>query len=269
MTDLLIQIINYNTKAYLANCLATLLSDLESFNHVFRICVLDNNSSDDLSDLRSEYGSDFVTFVNSGKNLGFGGGHNYISKLCESRVTLILNSDIFITEKNTVGRLYDRLLRSDGYSVIGPRLVLDDNSQQEFDHGELRGIMAAVKNNYGASYWKERNSETEAAWVSGAVFMCSTDVFRSVDGFDERFFLYKEEEDLCKRIREDGGRILYYPEVTVKHIGHVVARRDEHFSNSMNYYIEKHYKHKLSYKLLNAAKSARDLLFFGKVRERK
>ncbi len=268
MLDLLIQIINYNTKKYLEQCLESLFMDIADIGINYKVVVLDNNSDDDLSDLQKKYEYSRISFVKSEINYGFGGGHNAISQIEESRYMLILNSDLMFIEKNSVKRLYDRLKENDRYSVIGPRLVVEDNSQQEFDHGELRGIASWVKNNYGSSYWKPRKSQTEAAWVSVAVFMCSTAVFKHVGGFDEKFFLYKEEEDLCRRIRDNGHRILYYPEVTVMHIGHVVARRSKHFTDSMNYYIEKHFKNKLSYKILNAVKVTKDLALYGKIRER-
>ena len=268
MLDLLIQIVNYNTKRYLEQCLESLFSDLANIEINYKIIVLDNNSADDLSDLRKKHEHQNISFVKSEINYGFGGGHNAISNIAASKYMLILNSDLLFIEDNSVKRLYERLNNDNGFSVIGPRLVVEDKSQQEFDHGELRGIASWIKNNYGSSYWKPRSSQAEAAWVSGAVFMCSTAVFKTVGGFDEKFFLYKEEEDLCKRIRENGYRILYYPEVTVMHIGHVVAQRSKHFTDSMNYYIEKHFKNKFSYKILNAFKVARDMALYGKIRER-
>lgn len=266
--DLLIQIINYNTKDYLADCLLSLFEDIENSGINYKIIVLDNNSNDDLEDLKIRYGNRSVEFCKSEKNLGFGGGHNYIAKMENSRYNLILNSDIKFIEADSVLRLYERILNS-GYKVIGPGLVIEDFTRQEFDHGELYGILPRLKNSFGSSYWKPRKTEADAAWVSGAVLMIESKVFKELNGFDENFFLYKEEEDLCKRILLAGYKILYYPEVTVMHIGHVVARRSEHFGKSMNYYLDKHFKNKLSYKILNNLKIVRDIIFYREIRERK
>ena len=271
--DLLIQIINYNTKAYLKTCLESLLSDvkdLKQSNINYKIIILDNNSNDDLKELEQLYSNSNsnVSFHYSKKNLGFGGGHNYISTLEDSKYLLILNSDIKFIEKNSVKRLYDSLINNPAYKVAGPKLVEEDLLQQKFDHGELQGVTAWIKNNYGSSYWKPRQEQAEAAWVSGAVFMIETQLFRDLKGFDENFFLYKEEEDLCKRIRDKGEKILYNPAVSVMHYGHVVAKRSEHFSNSMNYYLDKHFRNNLSYKILHSFKVIRDLTLHGKVKER-
>jgi len=266
--DILIQIINYNTKQYLASCLEGLFSDLENSDLSYKVIVLDNNSDDKLDDLMLKFLNSNVEFIESDANLGFGGGHNFISKKEKCRYNLILNSDIKFIQAGTVSGLYNRILNSE-YSVIGPKLVLEDFTAQQFDHGELYGIMSRLKNSYGSSYWKQRSDEAEAAWVSGAVFMIESEVFHKLNGFDENFFLYKEEEELCKRVSMSGHKILYYPEVKVMHIGHVVARREEHFSNSMNYYLEKHFRNKLSYKILNNLKIIKDMILYREVRERK
>lgn len=266
--DILIQIINYNTRKYLETCLESLFNDLKGSDLNYKIIVLDNNSSDNLEDLRKLYESKSISFYKSEKNLGFGGGHNFISGLEDSRYILILNSDIKFIEKNSVKRLYEKLIESDRYKVSGPKLVEEDMNPQKFDHGEIQGVSSWIKNNYGSSYWKERDTEAEAAWVSGAVFLIERDLFENIKGFDENFFLYKEEEDLCKRIRDAGEKILYDPNVRVMHYGHVVAKRSEHFSNSMNYYLDKHFRNNVSYKIINAVKIAKDLAVYGKVRER-
>ncbi|MDQ3021781.1 MAG: glycosyltransferase [Bacteroidota bacterium] len=266
--DLLIQIINYNTKRYLEICLKSLFNDLIDSDINYKIIVLDNNSNDNLSDIKQMCPDKNISFEYSKENLGFGGGHNYISTLTNSKYILILNSDIKFIERNSVKRLFDGIINT-RYKVTGPKLVEEDLAQQKFDHGELYGINSIIKNNYGSSYWRPRQKPVEAAWVSGAVFMIETKLFRDVKGFDQKFFLYKEEEDLCKRIRNEGEKILYNPTISVMHFGHVVAKRSEHFSDSMNYYLDKHFRKNLSYKLLHSLKVIKDLTLHGKVKDRK
>lgn len=267
-TDILIQIVNYNTRKYLDICLVSLFKDLKNFKASFEIIILDNNSNDNLGDLEEKFKDENVSFYYSDKNLGFGGGHNYISRLKKSKYIFILNSDIKFIQENSTLRLYEALINSNGYKIIGPRLVTEDLTQQPFDHGEIFGFMSWMKNSYGASYWKPRSKPAESAWVSGAAFMIESELFNHIGGFDETFFLYKEEEDLCKSARDTGSKILYYPAVSIMHYGHVVAKRSQHFSDSMNYYIKKHYSKNFSYKLLNTIKVVRDLLFYGKIKER-
>jgi N-acetylglucosaminyl-diphospho-decaprenol L-rhamnosyltransferase len=256
--DLLIQIINYKTKDYLADCLESLFNDLGGMDINYKIIILDNASGDDLSEMENKYKNKNFSVHYSNVNYGFGGGHNFLSTTEDSEYILILNPDILFIEGSSIKRLYERIKKDREYAVIGPRLVVEDRTQQPFDHGELFGAIAWIKNNAAGACWRERNNESESAWVAGTVFLIRRDAFECVHGFDEIFFLYKEEEDLCLRLREKGYKVLYYPCVSVLHIGHVVAKRDLHFDNSMKYYIEKHFKNKLSYKVLSAIKSVRN-----------
>ena len=67
------------------------------------------------------------------------------------------------------------------------------------------------------------------------------DAFAAVDGFDEQLFLYKEDEDLCLRVRDGGGQVLYEPVVVVRHHGSVVADRQDALGKASSYYFAKHF----------------------------
>jgi GT2 family glycosyltransferase len=87
--------------------------------------------------------------------------------------------------------------------------------------------------------FSERLVLGEVAWVSGAALLMQRSTFNEIDGFDENFFLYKEEEDLCLRIRKKGHSVLYDPNVKILHFGSVVAFKDKYFAASLAYYREK------------------------------
>jgi GT2 family glycosyltransferase len=91
--DLSIQIINYNTKKYLAICLESILNDLKKSTLKFSISILNNNSKEDLADLKDKFKQKNIFFYSSKKNLGFGGGHDYLaqrSKYLKSSVDYFL-----------------------------------------------------------------------------------------------------------------------------------------------------------------------------------
>jgi len=71
-----------------------------------------------------------------------------------------------------------------------------------------------------------------------------------VGGFDEQFFLYKEEEDLCLRIRQEGLEIIYVPSIRAMHYGSVVASKDEYMPRSNRYFTEKHFVKKWYYPIV-------------------
>ena len=80
---------------------------------------------------------------------------------------------------------------------------------------------------------------------AGVVLRDDRDSFTQANGFDERYFLYKEEVDLCLRIRRAGKRVRYEPAVRVSHIGSVVAeRRPDHFRPSIDHYVQKNFPHR-------------------------
>lgn len=240
MIDISIQIVNYNTKKYLFTCIEDAISDLAGTKISYEILVIDNNSQDDLSDLEDKYKDSQVKFFYSKENKGFGAGHNFLSKKTESEYLLILNSDIEFLEKNTISRLLCEIKSNKKIKVIGPKLLTSENKPQEWDHGELRGLRAWIANKMGGSYWKIRQKVMASAWVSGAFFLIRSDIFKDVGGFDENFFLYKEEEDLCLRIRKMGGQIVYEPDVKVMHYGSVVASKDKFMNQSSQYFDSKH-----------------------------
>lgn len=241
--DITIQLVNYNTKNYLEACLDGLIKDLDGGVIRWEALVLDNASSDDLSGLQEKYKNAPIRFLHSEKNVGFGGGHNILAREAQGEYILLLNPDIEFIEQNTIKRLLDAI-KEKGIVVIGPRLITKEGVTQAWDHGELKGFKAWIENNKGDSYWEERKVPGTVAWVSGAAFLIKLSVFKETGGFDEHFFLYKEEEELSLRLREKGYVIWYEPTISILHIGSVVAKKDDHMAASKEYYIKKHFKRK-------------------------
>ena len=237
-TDVAVQIINYATKAYLGRCLATVERDLDGSSLDARVLVLENDSADDLTDLESAHPA--VAFHRAPRNLGFGGGHNWLAERHDARVILLLNPDSELVEPLTIERLLAVLDADPGLAAVGPRLVGEDGGAQTWDHGELTGVRAAIARAAGHSHYRPRAESTDVAWVSGASALVARGQFDAVGGFDPEFFLYKEEEDLFLRIRRGGGRIRYEPGVRVLHHGSVSARRGPQLQASVERYRRKH-----------------------------
>jgi GT2 family glycosyltransferase len=249
--DLAVQIVNFNTKAYLAPCLESVVAAIARGGHDARVLVLDNGSGDDLSDLAERFG-DAVAFHASAVNLGFGGGQNRLAAATRSRHICFLNPDIVMPDGADVFGPLLAALAEPGVAVAGPMLVGDDGMPQRWDHGELTGLRARVSNAAGEAYWRPRRERADVAWVSGACMLVRRDAFEAAGGFDERYFLYKEEEDLCLQIRHAGGRVVYEPSVRVFHAGSVVAeRRREHFDPSVEHYRAKNFPHRWRRRLLH------------------
>ena len=234
--DLAVQIVNYRTKAHLGPCLRAVLDDLPSTALSHRVYVLDNASGDDLSDLAAAHPE--VEFATAERNDGFGAGHNALAARHDARVLLLLNPDALVTP-GTVAGLY-ALLAEPGVAVAGPRLTAEDGRVHGWDHGELRGGRARLAAAAGHSHARERDTRADVAWVSGACAAVSHAWFDVVGGFDPGFFLYKEEEDLCLRMRRLGARIVYEPALRAVHHESVTGARSEHLTASVRRYRDKH-----------------------------
>lgn len=252
MIDIAIQIVNYKTKKYLLKCVEDVLNDLKDCDLSYMINVLDNNSGDDLSDLKNifSHSSEKINVYYSDKNLGFGGGHNLLNEKCNARYLLLLNPDVEIIEKDSIIRLIKKAEELD-VSVVGPKLVNKNEEVQAWDHGELFGLRAWIANNAGSAFWHDRDDIGEVAWVSGAVFLIKKNIFEKIGRFDENFFLYKEEEDLCVSIRKLDEKVIYDPTIRFMHINSVVAKKEIHMPASAEYYNKKHHKNSLKRSILN------------------
>lgn len=251
--QLAVQLVNYRTRRYLERCLASVVSDLGSdgaggFN--YEINLLDNASGEDLEPLAAGLAN--CRAFSAIENLGFGGGHNLLAGRTDAPYLLILNPDVEVVAPGSIARLIGLLAEDDRVKVAGPKLLEADGRPQPYDHGRLRGLRATIALNGGHSYWRSTDVRQEVAWVSGAAMMIERAAFAAVGGFDARLFLYKEDEDLCLRVRQAGGAVLYEPAVAMRHHGGVVADRHRELAAATRYFFAKHYAHRRSRKAFAA-----------------
>jgi GT2 family glycosyltransferase len=134
--------------------------------------------------------------------------------------------------------------------VVGPQLVSPDLRPQRWDHGERDGWIARVAQRTGNSFWRRRSRPTRAAWIAGAACLVDKRWFDKLGGFDEQFFLYKEDEDFCYRVRAAGGHVVYDPTISVLHHCGVVAKKSDHLRKSTDYFLAKHFKDRVGYAAL-------------------
>jgi len=235
-----VQIVNYRTRRYLERCVETVVSDLRSSSVRYEINLLDNASGEDLADVAASVTG--ARAFSSDVNLGFGGGHNLLARQTEAPYLVILNPDVEFVARGSIERLVRLVAGDDRVAAAGPKLIAPDGKAQPYDHGRLRGVRAAIALRGGHAYWRETEVRQEVAWVSGAAMVVEHAAFTGVDGFDERLFLYKEDEDLCLRLRDAGGGVIYEPAVRVLHHESVVADRHREMAGASRYYFEKHFR---------------------------
>lgn len=224
--DLVIIIVNYNTKGHLQACLHSLCDARTTCSH--QIVVVDNGSSDSSVELfRTEWPD--VRLIELGENVGFGPANNLGIQATRSDLVLFLNSDT-VVPPGAVDRLVRHLRDAPDVTAVGPRLV-DADGYPELSFGpmitpwveawqKLRGTLLR-RRVPGLAAWVARSTTRphDSDWVSGACLLVRREDVETVGLFDERFFLYAEDVDLCASLRQLGRRVLFAPDVEIVHHG--------------------------------------------------
>ena len=184
--------------------------------------VVDNGSSDEIRDAVQSMGG---IYVRPGKNLGFGGGHNLALKQLadvDAPYHLILNPDI-VFDEDVLGRLADVMDSHPDVGLVMPKILYPDGSHQylckllpapidlvlrRFLPGPWKGL-ARRRTAFYELRFLDTNTPAYVPSLSGCFMFARRSVLEEVGGFDERFFLYMEDVDLC---RTSGvSRLLYWP----------------------------------------------------------
>ena len=223
--DLSIIIVNYKSAAKLENCLQSLA--VSNFGNItYEIIVVENASGDDLRPLVARFAS--VRLVNSAENLGMGGGNNLGIKASRGRFILVANPDL-VFSADAIKRMYEYFQIHPEIGVLGPKLLNPDGSLQyscaRFPSFFLPVIRRTAVGRYLPSlidrYLMRRDGHSDVKavdWLLGACLLVRKDeLFMSGNLFDERFFMYFEDVDLCRRARQLGRQVVYYPEALVTH----------------------------------------------------
>ncbi len=235
MPDISVIIVNYNAADLITNCLDSVLAQE---NVSSEILVVDNASSDDSLAVLEAY-TPAIRLIASNANLGFGRANNLAARSARGRYLYFLNPDATLMDTHALATLLREMDHSPRIGLAGTPLL----NQKHFDEGK-------PKYRYpDAQHLRHPLPDLpgEIAWVIGASMIVRRDVFEAVGGFDEDFFLYGEEADLCWRIREAGFLIGHIPQVNVFHLGGGSERRTDHYAltlkkhNGLHLFYRKHY----------------------------
>jgi GT2 family glycosyltransferase len=221
-------IISFNTCSVLRECLQELQKETAVLpSEVF---VVDNNSSDRSAEMvAAEFTA--VTLIRSSINLGFAAANNRAFPSCKGKYVVLLNSDAFL-RPGSLQRAIGHMESSPAVGLGGAKLIGRDGSFQPSarmfpsllnEFLSLSGLSARFPKSrlFGRQdrTWADQSEPAQADWVPGAFAIIRRDVLEQVEYFDEAFFLYHEEVDLCRRIKRAGYEIWYWPDIVVVHLG--------------------------------------------------
>jgi GT2 family glycosyltransferase len=217
-------VLQYNNIELTRHCLRSLLAHVDRRHQVI---LVDNDSTEPGA---RQLGREFpgITSVACEVNGGFSRGNNIGATHATGEVLLFLNNDTLI-RSDFVTPLLRRLDESPQAGIVGPRLLNQDGSFQ-LSAGHLptfvremldKAVAAAINTgNRAASGAVERRfaQARRVEWVTGAALAVRRDVFDLVGGFDESFFMYFEDKDLCTRVRAAGFEVWFDPASVITHL---------------------------------------------------
>jgi len=223
-------IVSYNSQDFIEKCLNSVLKNVPAAE----IIVLDNASKDKTAEKLKKF-LPKITLVESEKNLGFSKGNNRAVKEARGEYLFFLNPDTEL--KKPINELIDFYEKKSDSGIVAPKLILENGETQPSVRklptvwGAFKEYILGVKNSYN-QYIPEGGDPMEVEMVYGAAILIKRDLFEKLGGFDEKYFLYYEDAELCKRVRDLSKKIYYYPKISINHL--VGAAQSQLDRNTLN-----------------------------------
>ncbi|MGA2528636.1 MAG: glycosyltransferase family 2 protein [Acidimicrobiales bacterium] len=215
-------VVTYNAGEAIAGCLASLRE-----NGISDIVVVDNGSSEVSLEPVHEPGVP-ARLLRPERNLGYGAGANLGVSKAEGELVFICNPDL-VVEPGAIERLSRALQARPDAAVAGPMLMEPDGSVYPSGRS-FPSLGDALGHGFVGLFWRDnpwtrryrligesQREARDADWVSGAGFLVRRGSFEAVGGFDEAYFMYVEDVDLCWRLHRSGWAVIYVPSARVVH----------------------------------------------------
>jgi hypothetical protein len=211
----------------LDNCLESVYRTIEKIQ--FEVILVDNSSKDDgLESILKCYTK--IQFINNSKNMGFARANNQGAKIASGDFLLFLNPDTTMIE-DAVESMLDYIRSDSSIGILGPKVLNPDQTTQ-FSCRKFPTVWSGLFNRYSLTtrlfpnnrYSRDylmldydHSSIRSVDWVSGCCMMMSESTLKKVGGFDENYFLFIEDVDLCQVIKKKGLRVVYFPNAKIFH----------------------------------------------------
>lgn len=234
-------IVSYNVRDILRQCLQTLLARSKDLD--IEVFVVDNASVDASAEMvRKEFPQ--VRLLANNLNLGFAAANNQAFALAKGNYVLLLNPDAFV-RPGALHKAIDFMEHTTQCGICGGR-VLDPSGNLMPSARRFPGVisrfftLSGLSSRYPYSPFFNRHDfggfahdrVLEVDWVPGTFTLFRKKLLDDLRGFDERFFIYYEETDLCRRAKAAGWKVFFIPDAEVEHIGGASSktREDQQFN---------------------------------------
>lgn len=250
-------IVSYNSEEFIKKCISSVLQ----FSSDREVIVFDNASSDKTVSILKNFGSR-ITLVESKENLGFAKGNNEAAKIAQGEYLLFLNPDTEFFSRGLT-KLIEYYQSNKDIGIIAPKLIMG-NGQVQPTVKRLPTVAGAFaeyilkKRNAYSEYIPDLTKPTQVDAVYGAAMLIRRDFFNTIGKFDERFFLYYEDLEFCRRVHNLGKKVIYFPLFSITHlVGATKSSQDKYLLNKKSAQI---YHGKLGYLVLQLIFILRRLL---------
>lgn len=253
-------IVCYQSDNLIMECLTAVLATAVS-----KVIIWDNDPTGTVRDKISPYKDSSVAYHADGNNWGFGGGVNRAIKYADTdSAYLLVNPDCFVTpeaveklaaeaSRPSTGVVAPRMHYLDGSPGITggpfPTVRKELGSLTNIDHylpKKLRKlVLSKLGRSTGGSYHDSMvvGPTTDMDWVSGFCLLITPRAFREVGGFDERFFLYFEDVDICRRVAAAGFKVRLIRDISVLHLESTstsLSGKSRHYWTALRMYFRIH-----------------------------
>lgn len=231
--DLSILIVTYNSRALIGTLLQRLQAEIAPL--AAEVVLVDNASADGTAQSVREH-HPWVHVIAGADNLGFAAGNNLAARHARGRHLLLLNPDA-LPAPGALRRGLELMDSHPQVGLAGGELRAEDGSRQPSARmfptlrDEFFTLSGLAARHPGSRLfarldrgWADPDAAAQVDWIPGAFVFVPAAVWARLGGFDERFFMYYEEVDLCRRLRAAGLQVRYWPELKALHIGGASAR---------------------------------------------
>lgn len=221
-------IVNFNSTDYLAACLRSLYDTEQS--DLIQVHIVDNCSNDNVDQIKRHFPD--INLIKNDRNVGFGKAVNIALRKCQAPFVILLNPDTTITN-GFFSKIFNFFESHKDIGILGPKIKDLDGGVQ----GSARSFPTPMTSLFGRNSpitkLFPKNSVTrkniltidnngnrpfEVDWVSGACMVVRSSAIEEVGMIDERFFMYWEDTDWCKRMKDNHWKVVYFPGAEVMHV---------------------------------------------------
>jgi len=233
-------ILSYNTKQLLTDCLNSILGI--SHNENLEIIIVDNCSQDGSVDFLKRNFGKRIKIIENKVNKGFGVANNQGAREARGQYLFFVNSDTLLFD-DIFGKAKRFFEHSPQTALVAPQLILENGEEQKYAYGGFPNFPNLILRKF--SQEAKDKMVFEVDWVSGAAFFIKKNVFEKVKGFDANFFMYFEDIDLCKRVKDMGYQIAVNKNLKIAHLGgksiSAAWQRKKLYYRSQDFFCRKHY----------------------------